>query len=98
MKKYTYLALALLPLTASCAGAKHNGTHHTVHAESFRILGITIPSDDAPRAWEMVPDGAEVTTVRSSPSDWSSLVGILSNLFGVTYTEISYEAPPVEEN
>ncbi len=95
MKKYTYLALALLPLTASCAGARHNGTNHTVHAEAFNLLGITIPSDDNARAWEMVPEGAEVVTVRSSPHDWTSLTGILGHLFGDSYTEISYEGPEV---
>ncbi len=95
MKKYAYCALALLPLTASCAGARHNGTQHTVHAEAFHFLGITIPSDENPRAWEMVPEGAEVTTVRSSPSDWTSVLGVISNLFGISYTEISYEAPEV---
>ncbi|MFT4539022.1 MAG: hypothetical protein ACI835_001460 [Planctomycetota bacterium] len=96
MNKRLLLSLALIPLASGCVGVRSSGDQHTVHAEAFHLLGLTIPGDENPKAWAKVPEGAEVITVRSSPSDWTSVVGVLSNLFGFSSTEITWKgAPPV---
>jgi hypothetical protein len=87
MKKLT-LALLLASLTA-CAGMREGDDTFTAHAEAFNLVGFQIPHDDYEAALELVPEGAEVVTIRSTPADWSSLSGILNRLLGVSYTEIS---------
>ncbi len=90
MKKSILPTALLLALASSCVGTRSTGDRHTVHAESFHLLGLEIPGDDPAEAWAHVPEGAEIVTVRSSPSDWTSLTGILTNLLGVSGTEITW--------
>ena len=87
MKKLCIVA-GLLSL-ASCAGTRTTGDRFTTHAEAFNLFGLQIPGDDQAAAWANVPEGAEITTVRSTPSDWTSVFGVLNRIFGVTVTEIS---------
>ena len=91
MKKPFLLTIALLPLATSCVGVRQTGDHRTAHAEAFHLLGLTIPSDDNAKAWEKVPAGAEIVTVRSSPSDWTSVLGVINNLLGFSTTEITWK-------
>ena len=88
MKKLLPLVL-LAGLTASCSGLKETDSTFTAHAESFRIFGIAIPGEDNQAATELVPEGAEIETIRSTPADWTSVLGALNNIFGFSYTEIS---------
>ncbi len=88
MKKL--LSILLLTSVCSCAGIRTNGTESTVHAETFNLLGLQIPHDDHEKAWEMVPEGAQIRTVVSTPGDWKSIAGILSRIFGMSGTQISY--------
>ena len=97
MQRKLICAIALLPLATSCVGVRSTGDKHSVHAEAFRFLALTIPGDEQEKEWARVPEGAEVISARSSPSDWTSVVGVLSNLFGFSSTEITWKgAPPVE--
>jgi len=62
----------------------------TSHAESFNIVGISVPANDYEEAWSQVPEGATVHSVSSSPKDWTSVLGFLNNLMGFTTTQISW--------
>jgi hypothetical protein len=82
-------SLALLFCLTSCVGTRTTGDNFTVHAETFNLLGFQIPGDDQEAAWELVPEGATITSVQSSPSDWTSFFGVLSRIIGVSATQIS---------
>lgn len=84
------VCLAAPLILASCAGARSAGNHHTAHATTFHLFGISIPGDDQEAAWAQVPEGAEVTTATSSPSDWSSIIGVLTNILGFSSTQVSW--------
>jgi hypothetical protein len=71
-------------------GVRTQDDQTTVHAESFHLFGLTIPDDDQNMAWEKVPDGVEIRTVSSDPLDWTSVVGVITNILGFTSTQISY--------
>ena len=91
MKKL--VSILFLASLCSCAGMRTTGSQTTVHAESFNLLGLQIPHNDHAKAWEMVPEGAEVVTAVSTPGDLGSLAGILARIFGFTGTQISYTMP-----
>ena len=80
----------LLACLASCAGTRENGAHVTAHAEAFNVFTIALMGNDYDAAWESVPEGANVISVASSPRDWTSLMGIFSQIMGVTSTQITY--------
>lgn len=75
---------------AGCAGVRKtpDGTF-MAHAESFRVLGYSIPYDDQIRAEQEVPSGGKVVTVDSTPADWTSVTGIIGNLLWPHQTRIS---------
>ena len=88
MKKLILPVLLAVGLT-SCVGTRTTDDQFTTHAEAFNIFGFQIPEDDHAAAWAEVPEGATIETVRSTPSDWTSIYGILNRILGVTTTEIS---------
>ena len=61
----------------------------TTHAESVRIFGYPIPEDDKVAAHALVPAGAQITDVASTPADWTSLVGVFGNILWIHGTQIS---------
>ncbi|MDP6850948.1 MAG: hypothetical protein QGH51_02520 [Planctomycetota bacterium] len=83
----------LLPLflAASCSGVHYTDGTFSAHAESFVLFGFEIPGDDMAAARAEVPndESVTITSVSSSPDDWSSLFGILNNIIGVHCTQIS---------
>lgn len=88
LSKALLTGLVCLPVIA-CAGMRETDETFVAHAESVRILGFSIPGDDMARADELVPDDWVVVSVRSTPADWTSLVGFLGNLLGIHQTVIS---------
>lgn len=98
MKKSTIAALSLLVLASSCAGTRSTGDKHTAHAESFNFFGLQFPHDDQEMAWSMVPSGAEVHTVGTSPRDWTSVVGALASIFSFTSTQVEWTGSAPIEN
>jgi len=97
MKRLLFSSLLLIPLLGSCVGVRSTDDNYTVHAETFHLFGLEIPGNDHDAAWAKVPAGAEVHTVRSTPSDWTSVFGILTNILGFSSTEISWKGgAPVE--
>lgn len=82
------LGLVAMLASAGCNGMRDSGTTFTTHAESFRILGFAIPEDDQAAAAALVPQGATITNVSSTPADWTSLWGFFGNLFWFHWTTI----------
>ena len=88
MKKIAALILAV-SLLSGCAGMRQTNNQFTTHAECFRIVGIPIPADDQAAARALVPKGATITDIQSTPADWNSFWGFFGNLFMIHQTTIS---------
>ncbi len=82
------ISLTLLAL-ASCSGVRTRGDNFTAHGDSLNLLGFQIPGDDYEAALKRVPEGAQIHTVSSAPSDWDSVLGVINRIIGIGYTEIS---------
>ena len=79
-------------LGTSCKGYREANGHFTVHAEAFRLFGLAIPSCDQDAATKLLAEkfpGATIYTQVSTPADWTSVVGVLSNIFGFSSTTIA---------
>ncbi len=83
------LLISLIFMLMSCSGMRQTENTFYTHAESFRILGFPIPEDDQAAARALVPAGAKITTVNSTPADWKSFWGFIGNLFSFHITEVS---------
>lgn len=86
MKKLSILAVILL--LSACSGIRSTNSTFVAHAESFRILGFPIPEDDQEAAKRLIPAGANVENVSSTPADWTSVWGGLLNIIGFHGTTI----------
>ena len=88
MKKLCALAVCLTVITG-CSGMRETNNQFSTHAESIRILGYAIPEDDQAAARALVPKGATITDVQSTPADWHSVVGFIGNLLWINQTVVS---------
>jgi hypothetical protein len=83
--------LSLFALTA-CSGIRTTDEAYSAHAENFNILFMQIPGGDTQkRAMKLVPEGADVNTIASSPTDVTSLIGFINRLIGIDFTFINGE-------
>jgi hypothetical protein len=89
MKLHSLPLLACAALLSACAGIRQTNNQFTAHAECVRVIGIAIPSDDQAAARALVPAGAKITDVHSTPADWTSFFGALCNIFSVSSTTVS---------
>ena len=81
------LALALL---AGCSGMRTTDTTFSTHAENFNILYMQSPGGDTQeRAMALLPEGAKIDTLYSTPHDNTSLFGVISRLIGMERTSIN---------
>lgn len=87
LKNFALLGTVLA--LSSCAGIRQTDNQFSAHAESFRIVGFSIPHDDQKAAREMVPANATITSVHSTPADWTSISGFFGNLFWFHQTTVS---------
>ncbi len=88
MKKLL-LCTFVMSLTASCSGMRKTGDQFTTHAEAINLVGFHIPECDYTKAKSLVPQGSTIYTVTSTPTDWTSVLGVLNNIVGVSQTQIS---------
>ncbi len=86
-------ALLAFPLLTGCAGIRKTNETFATHAESFRIVGFTIPEDDQAAAARLVPPGATIETVDATPADWTSVLGVIGNIIGIHQTRITGTMP-----
>ena len=87
------LVIVLLANLSACSGIRRSRDLYTVHAEAVRLFGYGFPYDDQERAQSLIPDGATVITVSSSPSDYTSITGLFGRFLGISSTEISGLTP-----
>lgn len=92
MKCKLIAAVAGVAMLTSCVGMRQAEGQFTVHAESFRFVGIAIPGDDQAAAAKMVqeqfPNATQISS-SSTPADWTSFWGVLGNIIGLHQTVIS---------
>jgi hypothetical protein len=90
MKKILLLTLTTT-LLSSCAGIRETNNQFTTHAESFRFFGNVVPEDDQAAARALVPNGpnVKITSIHSTPADWTSVRGVIGNIIGLHSTTIS---------
>jgi ABC-type hemin transport system substrate-binding protein len=89
MKKLLLLTFIAIGLTG-CSGIHQSDETFDAHAESVNVLFLQFPGGDTQeRAMELVPDNADVVTVKSTVSDTSSFLGVLNRIIGVDQTKIA---------
>ena len=88
MKGKLILSVLLVAALTGCAGIRQTNTSFVTHAEAFRIAGIAIPGDDQAAAMALVPKGAHIENISSTPADWTSFWGGLGNIIGFHFTEV----------
>lgn len=86
----TLLTISVTALVLSgCSGIRKTDSSFTTHAESFRIVGYSIPGDDQARARALVPANANIVSMESTPADWTSVLGVIGNILWIHHSEIS---------
>lgn len=85
--------LSIMVVCSGCSGIRKSDNAFYTHAESFRVLGYSIPGDDQARARMLVPADAQIVSVRSTPADWTSVIGIIGNILWIHETEIGGTLP-----
>jgi hypothetical protein len=89
MKLHRLPALSVAALLSAAAGICQTNNQFRAHAECVRVVGIAIPSDDQAAARALVPAGAKITDVHSTPGDWTSFWGARCNILSVSSTTVS---------
>ena len=85
----TLALLGTVLALSSCAGIRQTDNQFTAHAESFRIVGFSIPHDDQEAARKLVPNNATITSIHSTSADWTSISGFFGNLLWFHQTSVS---------
>ena len=91
--KMASVAVIVTCFTA-CAGVRQTNDWFSVHAESVRVLGFSIPCDDRDAAWDKLKEEVgdvdrDSITVLSSASDWTSVTGVLGKVLWIRRTTIT---------
>jgi uncharacterized protein YceK len=83
----TTLAIGIL---SGCSGVRTTDSTFSAHAENFNFLYIQIPGGDTQeRAIELMPEGAQIDTLYSTPHDNTSFFGVLSRIIGIEHTTVN---------
>ena len=89
MKKILISAMAIA-LLSGCSGVRTTDTTFSAHAENFNLLYLQFPGGDTQeRAMELLPEGAKIDTLYSTPHDNTSLFGVISRIIGMEHTTIN---------
>lgn len=81
---------AALVSMAGCSGFQATDKTYTSHAESFNILFLQVPMEDTQnRAVALVPEGATIETIYSTPDDLTSVLGVLTRIIGISHTTVN---------
>ena len=84
-------ALCAFALSA-CSGVRTTDNAYSAHAENLNILFMKIPGGDTQeRAMKLVPEGAKVVSMSSTPDDLTSVFGVFNRFLGVDFTVIDGE-------
>lgn len=88
--KIIFFVFSVLFITA-CSGVTHNQEVFSSHAESVNLLGLQIPGNTMIRATALVPANSEIKTIKATPNDTSSVVGVINRIIGIDSVKISGE-------
>ncbi len=89
MKKLMTATLAIA-LLSGCSGMRTTDTTFSTHAENLNFLYMQFPGGDTQeRAMELLPEGAQIDTLYSTPHDNTSFFGVLSRIIGMEHTTIN---------
>ena len=84
------MTLSICLLLSACSGMQVTDKTFSAHAESFNFLFLQIPMNDTQnRAMALVPVGASIETIYSTPDDLTSVFGVLSRLIGISHTTVN---------
>lgn len=86
--KLRLFAIASLFLLAGCAEVHRRDGRFTASAYSANILFFQIPKDPMDTVSKKVPEGAKVTNVSDTPSDWRTIPGFFNRLLGFGWAQI----------
>lgn len=88
MKSVITVAISIV-LLSGCSGMRTTDTTFSAHAENFNFLYMQFPGGDThERALALLPEGAEIKTLYSTPHDNTSFFGVMLRLFGMEHTTI----------
>lgn len=88
-------AAVLAAGVSGCSGVRTTEESFMSHAENVNFLFMQIPGGDTQeRAMQLMPDGADITTMISSPTDTTSAAGFINRLFGLDVTTINGTIKP----
>jgi len=79
-------------LGAGCAGVRTADETYVAHGTAFHFFGIKLPGDSLEMAEKQVPSNAKTKqTILAGPSDWTSVLGVMNNIFGFSHAKIGGE-------
>ncbi len=88
--KSILITVLTLGLLSGCSGVRTTNSTFSAHAENFNFLYMQIPGGDTQeRALELLPEGAQIDTLYSTPHDNTSFFGIFSRIIGVEHTTVN---------
>ncbi len=91
----TGILLLSILLLSGCSGLRTTDTTFMAHAENFNFLFLQIPGGDSQeRAMALMPEGAQIDTLISTPDDMTSFLGVLNRIIGLDYTTINGRIQP----
>lgn len=91
----TRILLLSILLLSGCSGLRTTDTTFMAHAENFNFLFLQIPGGDSQaRAMALMPEGAQIDTLISTPDDMTSFLGVLNRIIGLDYTTINGRIQP----
>jgi len=88
LKKIIFLTV--LFSVAACSGLRTTDDAYSAHAENFNILFLQIPGGDTQkRALALKPEGGEIKSMASAPTDLTSLIGVINRIIGIDITVVN---------
>ena len=63
---------------------------YSAHAENFNILFLQIPGGNTQeRALALAPEGGDIKSMASAPTDLTSLIGVINRIIGIDITVVN---------
>ena len=88
--KYFILCIVAACVLTGCSGLRTTDSTFMAHAENVNFLFLQIPGGDSQeRAMALMPQGAHIDTLISTPDDMTSFLGVLNRIIGLDYTTIN---------
>jgi hypothetical protein len=84
------LFITVLFSVAACSGLRTTDDAYSAHAENFNILFLQIPGGDTQkRALALAPEGGEIKSMATAPTDLTSVIGVINRIIGIDITVVN---------